>query len=103
MNSIVRWIGSIAYGLAGPQGLPAATGWLCVRPPLAWLPATITGGPAVPTCEGVLQVDFNAWIARGIDPALVAGQLVHAQAWVRDLGAVGGLVLTDAVAFLIGP
>jgi hypothetical protein len=35
-------------------------------------------------CSGVLSIDFNGWIASGIDPALVAGQHVAAQFWYRD-------------------
>ena len=95
-------VGTIAYGLAGPQGVPMANGWLCVAPPLRRLPAKPTGGAATPSCQGTLEVDFNAWIASGLDPALGAGQPVHAQAWVRDPKGAG-LALTDAVAFLIEP
>ena len=96
-------VGTIAYGLAGSQGVPMANGWLCVAPPLRRLAARPTGGAAGPSCQGTLEVDFNAWIASGLDPALVAGQPVHAQAWVRDPASGAGAALTDAVAFLIEP
>ena len=47
------------------------------------------------------RMDFNAWIASGADPTLVAGQPVYVQGWFRNSAGQGQL--SDAVAFLIGP
>jgi hypothetical protein len=46
-------------------------------------------------------MDFNAWIASGVDPALVAGQTAYVQAWFRN--SASGSQLSDALALLIGP
>jgi hypothetical protein len=54
-------------------------------------------------CSGALALDFNAQIASGADPALVPGAAVWLQSWTRDPSAVGGTLLSNAVAFFIGP
>ena len=45
-----------------------------------------TGASKPPTCDGSFTLDFNAWIARGVDPALVAGTAVYVLA--RDWAPV---------------
>ena len=100
--------GLLFYGLRGSALVPFQGGWLCVRPPLRRTPAQSSGGALPPPsrdCTGAFSLDFNAWIASGADPALVAGQEVWAQYWSRDPGfpPPGGSNLTDALTFAIGP
>jgi hypothetical protein len=92
-------IGMLFYGTSGNGGLRLPDGFLCVKAPYAPVHVRSSGGSA--GCTGSLVTDFNAWIASGADPQLVAGQAVSAQAWFRDLGGAGQL--SDALAFLIGP
>ena len=65
----------------------------------------MSGGSTITDCSGAYRVDFNAWIASGFDPALLAGQDVWTQYWSRDPGfpAPDGTGLTDALAFTIAP
>ena len=93
-------MGVMFYGTAGPWGsLLGGSGLLCVRPPVTRALAGPTGGTT--GCDGSLSLDFNAWIASGADPSLVAGQPVYVQGWLRNSAGQGQL--SDAVAFLIGP
>jgi hypothetical protein len=53
-----------------------------------------------------LAFDWNAW--NSSHPAAfggsgVAGDSLHAQAWVRDPGAAGGSVASDALRFTLAP
>ncbi len=100
--------GLLFYGLRGSTLIPFQGGWLCVWPPLRRTPVQGSGGllpPPSRDCTGVFSFDFNAWIASGADPALVAGQEVWAQYWSRDPGfpPPEGSNLTDALAFAIQP
>jgi len=54
-------------------------------------------------CTGQLQFDFNAWIATGNDPGLVAGTTSFAQYWYRDPQVPSTTGLSDATQFLIYP
>ena len=99
-NLDAQRLGLLFYGTAGPWGTrPRPDGYLCVQPPLWRTPAGPTGGTT--GCDGSLSLDFNAWIASGADPSLVAGQPVYVQGWLRNSAGQGQL--SDAVAFLIGP
>jgi Tol biopolymer transport system component len=85
-----------------PVGLP----FLLIQPPLHRLPASGSGGSASGVdCTGVLQVDFNAWIAQGSDPGLALGATVYGQFWSRDPGLPppDDYGLSDAVDLTIGP
>jgi Tol biopolymer transport system component len=98
-------IGLLLYGKSGPATLAFQGGWLCVQPPLQRTFLQNSGGNTITDCSGAYHVDFNAWIASGFDPALVAGQDVWAQYWSRDPGfpPPGSTGLTDALAFTIAP
>ncbi|HZL99364.1 MAG TPA: matrixin family metalloprotease, partial [Planctomycetota bacterium] len=93
------------YGKSGPTAQPLLGGWRCALQPLVRMPMGNTGGtpPPVADCSGDLMVDFNAWIAGGSDPALVAGTPVFCQAWSRDAADPSGSNLSDALAFVICP
>lgn len=98
--------GLFLYSLAGRQSVPFGGGRLLVVPPLRRSPALNSGGsPSGFDCTGAFSFDFNAWIASGADPALVAGATVDGQFWYRDPGflpptAVG---LTQGAHFGLAP
>jgi Tol biopolymer transport system component len=96
--------GLLVYGLSGPSAMVFQGGWLCVQAPLVRTPPNLSGGSSG-TCGGAYTFDFNAWIASGADPALVAGQDVWTQYWSRDPGFAppNSTGLTDALAFTIHP
>ena len=98
-------LGTLVYGTRSWTATPFAGGTLCVQAPLRRLPILSTGGSpsSVADCSGRLAYDFQAWIASGNDPALVAGQAVVAQFLARDPAAAGTLSLTDAVVFTLTP
>ena len=58
-----------------------------------------------PPCGGSFRNDFNAYVASGKDPALIAGQQVNGQYWSRDPGfpPPNNTGLTDAIEFTIEP
>lgn len=87
------------YGVGATWGKPLFNGRLCLRPPVVRAHITSSGGSTI--CGGTLSMDFNAWIASGVDPRLVPGQPVYAQVWHRN--SIGASQLSDAVAFVVGP
>jgi hypothetical protein len=92
------------YGYA-PRFHPFQGGWLCVSSPTLRTPVTNSGGSAAPPddCSGSHVFDFGARIQSGVDPALVAGQLVCGQFWYRDPASSFQSGRSNAVAFGIGP
>jgi hypothetical protein len=98
--------GMLIYGTNGRASIPFAGGTLCVAQPLQRTPAQNSGGtPFGDDCTGYYAFDFNAWIALGIDRALVPGTVVDAQYWSRDAGFAlpDNVGLTDAIEFTIAP
>ena len=95
--------GVFFYSTRRPLLAPFQGGYLCMELPIRRLALMPTGGSTSPDCTGGLQVDFNAWIASGADPSLVAGENVCIQAWSRDAGAVTTTNLSNALVFAIGP
>jgi hypothetical protein len=91
------------YSKSGPSNLPFQGGILCAQLPLVRTTLLNSGGS--PPCGGTLKMDFNAYVASGKDPALVAGQQVWAQAWSRDPGFAppNNTSLSDAVTFTLCP
>ena len=69
--------------------------------PVERMPLQLANGTG--TCGGLFGTDFNAWIASGSDPALVAGTTVRAQLWSRDPGDALESSLTNALEFVIQP
>jgi Tol biopolymer transport system component len=98
-------LGLFVYGTSGSQAIAFANGFFCLQGPLTRLPAQPTGGSLPPTadCTGSLQLDFNAQIATGLDPLLTAGTSVYVQSWTRDPSHPAGAILSDALAFVVGP
>jgi hypothetical protein len=96
---IAGQLGLVLYSSAGPNSIPLLGGTLCVGSPLVRTSIVpITGaGP----CGGVLNSDFNAWIAKGNDPSLAPGADVWAQVWSRDPGSPSASNLTNGVQFTL--
>jgi hypothetical protein len=96
-------LGIYFYGKSGPAALPFQGGFFCVQSPVLRTPVTASGGSAG-TCNGAYAIDFNAYIAAGTDPALVAGTTVNLQAWFRDPPEpISGTGLSAALMFSLKP
>jgi hypothetical protein len=91
------------YGTDGPLAQPFHGGTLCVAPPLKRGLAQSSSGTS--GASGFANMDFNAWIASGVDPRLDLGQRVFVQLWTRDPGfpPPDDVGLTAALEFRIGP
>lgn len=99
-------LGLLFYGKTGPASAPFHGGWLCATPPRRRTPVQSSGGSIGGSdCTGTYSLDFNSWIASGIDPALITGAQVNAQYWSRDPGFAppDNVGLTDAVEFQLAP
>lgn len=99
---IAKKNGLYFHGTLGEQALPFHGGYVCVMLPKRHQSMLNSGGSSG-TCNGVFSEDFNAYIAGGFDPALVAGAQVWIQNWSRDPGDVYGDSLSDAVSAAICP
>jgi hypothetical protein len=98
--------GMLRVSLAGPSSTPFRGGINCVLSPASRVAKQDSGGNPLPTldCSGGFLVDFNAYIASGVDPALVQGATVWAQWWSRDTGfaAPNNFGFTNGLRFTIG-
>jgi hypothetical protein len=87
-----------------PAATPFQGGTLWLGGPIKRTPGQNSGGsPMGSNCSGLLGFDFNARIASGVDPTLVAGSAVYAQYIYRDPLGSFGWGLSDALAFTICP
>jgi hypothetical protein len=103
-NMVSSTNGMLVYSTTGASSLPFQGGTLCVAPPIRRTTGQNSGGsPPNLDCTGELAIDFNAWIASGIDPQLIAGAQVHAQFWGRDINDPFGSSLSGGVEFAICP
>ena len=102
-NLISSSYGFFFYSTRKPLIAPFQGGYLCMPQPIRRMPLQATGGSTAPDCSGSFALDFNAWIATGADPMLVAGENACVQAWSRDPGSATGSNLSDAIVFAIGP
>jgi hypothetical protein len=91
------------YGKSGPSNVPFQGGTLCAQLPLVRTMLQNSGGTA--PCGGTFQIDFNAYVASGADPALLSGQQVWLQTWSRDPGFAppDNTSLSDAISFVLCP
>jgi len=92
------------YSRAGQQSVPFQGGVLCVKLPIRRTAVQGSGGNPPPNdCSGSFALDFNAYIASGVDPALVQGAAFDGQYWSRDPGFAppNNVGLTDALRFTI--
>jgi hypothetical protein len=97
--------GLLLYSTSSAAMLPFQGGYLCILPPIQRaLGLDSSGNPSGHDCSGVYTTDFNVWVARGKDPALVQGQDVWVQILGRDPGSPpGNTSLTQGVTFVLGP
>jgi TolB protein len=104
-NTVNDQIGLFVYGTSGSGVALFSNGFFCLQGPVIRLPAQATGGSLPPSsdCTGGLQLDFNSVIASGQDPLLVTGTPVYLQSWTRDPSHPAGAILSNALAFVIGP
>jgi hypothetical protein len=102
-NLVSSSYGFFFYSTRKPLIAPFQGGYLCMPSPIRRVPPQATGGSTAPDCSGSLALDFNAWIASGADPMLVAGENACVQAWSRDAGSATGANLSNAIVFAIGP
>lgn len=86
-----------AFGIA--QAFQGGT--LCVQTPLKRTPVRFSSSGA--SCTGAVSLDFDAWIASGVDPALVSGSRWAAQFWSRDPAASFGSSFTNTLLFTLLP
>lgn len=93
-------LGLFFYGGA-PLKAPFQGGTLCVQGPHVRSNVLASGGTS--GCNGSFAFDFNAWIAGGNDPSVVAGDTLYGQFWFRDPPASFGVGFTDAVRFVAYP
>jgi len=93
--------GIFFYSTSGPDAKPFQGGFLCVQPPVRRTNPQNSGGAGA--CGGSYGLDFNAYIASGADPALVAGATFWGQYWSRDPSSPSGTSLTDALTATIAP
>jgi hypothetical protein len=102
-NVLDNKFGLYFYSKSGANNAPFQGGVLCAQPPLVRTMLQNSGG--TPPCGGAFQIDFNAYVASGKDPALIAGQQVWAQTWSRDPGFAppNNTSLSDAVSFTLCP
>ncbi len=105
-NELNNKNGLLFYSSVASNGAPFQGGVLCTKTPIKRTSLQNSAGNPPPNdCSGNYSFDFNAFIASGQDPALVAGQSVWAQNWSRDPGfsAPNNTGLTNAIAFTIAP
>jgi len=100
-NELDNKFGLYFYSKNGASSFAFQGGFLCGTPPLVRTPVQSSGG--TPPCGGAYTLDFNAYIAGGADPALVAGQKVWLQTWSRDPASPSTTSLSDAITFTICP
>ncbi len=94
--------GLLFYGTTGRDNVPFLGGTMCVQGPLRRTPVLLSGGTATgDDCTGAFGIDFNAYIATGVNPALVSGVTLNTQFWSRDSGAPNNTNLTNGLEFTI--
>ena len=99
-NTLDNKNGLFFYGYA-PKASQFQGGWLCVQAPIKRTGVQSSGGTS--PCGGQFTYDFNAHIASGIDPNLMAGTTVYGQYWSRDPQSSFNTNRTDAIQMTICP
>ena len=100
--------GILFYGISGSQvqiwGI-GSTSLLCVKPPTQRT-LTLNSGGTVNACDGVLALDWNAFIAanpNALGNPFTGGEQVFAQGWFRDPSAVKTTNLSNGLRFVVCP
>jgi Tol biopolymer transport system component len=99
--------GLLFYGINGRNDVPwgGGTSYLCVTFPVQRT-ATQNSGGSLNACDGVLAIDWNAYVAA--NPGALGnpfgfGQRVNAQVWFRDPPAPKTTNLSDGIEFTVCP
>ncbi len=104
-NILNNKTGLFFYSTTGKQAVAFQGGTLCIKLPTKRTALQGSGGNAPPNdCSGSFDIDFNAYIATGVDPILqTAGTIVYGQYWSRDpaFSAPNNTGLTDGIQFTI--
>jgi hypothetical protein len=77
----------------------------CLRAPVRRVAVASTAG-SPGGCQGTWSIDWNSWRAAyptAFGSTLRAGDVVFAQAWLRDPAAAGSTVFTNALRIALGP
>jgi hypothetical protein len=103
-SNVLNQKSGLLFHAHAPSSTPFQGGVKCVANPIARTPSMSSGGSASGAdCTGSFSFDFNARIASGMDPTLVAGAEVYAQYWSRDPASASQTSLSNALTFLIHP
>jgi hypothetical protein len=99
--------GLVFYGITGHMAQPWGTGssYLCVKSPTQRTPTQSSGGTVL-TCDGLLSLDWNAFIAAtpgALGFPFSTGTIVTAQGWYRDPPSPKSTSLSDALEFAVAP
>ncbi len=99
--------GLIFYGVSGRVAFQwgAGSSWLCVKSPTQRTAPQNSGGTSG-ACDGVLALDWNAFIAANpgaLGAPFAGGDVVQAQAWYRDPPSSKSTSLSDALEFVVQP
>ncbi len=110
-NTLNQKNGMLAYSITGTASKSFFGGMLCIRAPVIRTPVTNSGGSFNGmNCSGVLDFDFNRYMAGGYGslppgPVLFPGTTIHCQWYSRDPGfpAPDNVSLSNALRFVIQP
>ncbi|MBM4113851.1 MAG: LamG domain-containing protein [Phycisphaerae bacterium] len=99
--------GLFFYGVNGPQAAPwgASSSFLCIKSPTQRTTLLQSGG-ASNACNGTLALDWRAFVAANptaLGAPFSAGDVVWAQAWLRDPPSPKTTALSNALSFVIAP
>jgi Tol biopolymer transport system component len=101
--------GILFYGVNNSGFVPhpwgGSSSYMCVRAPTQRTHSQNSGG-TFNGCDGVLSIDWNAFMAThptALGNPLQVGQAVYAQAWFRDPPSPKSTMLSDALQFSVGP
>lgn len=103
-NDVINQKNGLMFYGRSPASTPFQGGTKCVADPVQRTASQSSGGSSGGAdCTGSFVFDFNAFVASGVDPSLVAGVKLYAQFWSRDPASPSTTSLSNAVQFVINP
>jgi subtilisin-like proprotein convertase family protein len=97
--------GLIYYGIHGDVSLPFGNSTMCVKSPVQ-RPAVQSAGGTAGACNGVMQLDWNAYRAANpfaLGQPFHVGSTLTVQAWFRDPPAPKHSSTSDGLEFIVCP
>lgn len=92
------------YGIGAQTTIPGAFGTICVAGPHTRMAPVASGGnPVDGPCVGLFEIDFNAYLRTGANPAVVAGSNVIGHFWYRYNMAPGNAAFSQAIEMPVCP